>query len=279
MQARMFATSTMAGIGIVLLALGACSERSVPDVIVAGSSTVQPILEIAGPRYEALHPDVRVQVQGGGSSIGISASRLGLAHIGMVSRALERDESADLTATKIGDDGIGIIVHSDNAVAQLSRDDVVRVYTGAVTSWQKLGGPEAPITVINKEEGRATLELFEKHFDVKDRFVKGAVIIGPNGQAIATIASNPNAIAYVSIGAATRAAAQGAPIRLLHLDGIAATTANVNNGTYSLKRPLMLTTKKGVPAGHVRGLVDFMLSPEGQRIVAEQGFVPIGPTS
>ncbi len=261
-----------------LLAI-ACSGPGGPvDVVAAGSSTVQPVLEIVGPRYEAAHPgEVRVQVQSGGSSVGISAPRQGLAQIGMVSRALKSDEK-DLLSFKIGDDGIALIVHKDNPIANLTRDEVVKIYTGASTSWKDLDGVDRPITVINKEEGRSTLELFEKHFDLKDKFVKNAVVIGPNGQAIATVVSNPDAIAYVSIGSAEVAVAQGTPIRLVPLDGIAATTANVKNHTYPLRRELNLTTK-GAPLGHVKGLIDFILSPVGQQVLVEQGFVPVASAS
>lgn len=255
-------------------ALGACSRGGgVVDVVVAGSSTIQPVMDIAGPRYEKLHPGVRVQVQGGGSSVGITSPRQGLAQIGMVSRGLKPDES-DLMPVKIGDDGIALIAHKDNPITALKRDDVVKIYTGAVTSWKDVGGADAPITVINKEEGRSTLELFEKHFELKDKIIKSAVIIGPNGQAISTVAGNPNALAYVSIGSAEIAVKQGAAIKLLSLDGVDATTANVKNATYPLRRELNLVTK-GAPAGEVKGLIDFVLGKDGQAILVDQGFVPV----
>ena len=265
------------GLGAVLGLLPACGAKSaVVDVVVAGSSTVQPVIEIAGPLYEAAHPtEVRVQVQGGGSSVGISAPRAELAQVGLVSRALKDDEQ-DLQHFTIGDDGIALIVHKNNPLANLSADEVIKIYTGALTSWKDFGGVDRAITVINKEEGRSTLELFEKHFALKGKFVKNAVIIGPNGQAIATVAANADAVAYVSIGSAEVAVAQGTLIRLLSLDGIAATTANVKNHSYPLQRELNLTTK-GVPGGHVKGLVDFILGPIGQKIIADEGFVPVAP--
>ncbi len=244
-------------------------------IVVAGSSTIQPVMDIVAQKFEAAHAGAHVDVQGGGSSVGITAPRTGLAQIGMVSRALKPDEQ-DLTHYLIAHDGIAIIAHQSNPIRGLTKDEVVKVYTGGVANWQDLGGTgrDAPITVINKEEGRSTLELFEKHFDLKDKFVKNAVIIGPNGQAIATVAGNPDSIAYVSIGTAEVAVKQGTPIKILTLDGVDATTENVRNRTYPLMRALNLTTK-GPATGAVKEVIDYVLSPDGQAVVVDQGFVPL----
>jgi phosphate transport system substrate-binding protein len=104
--------------------------------------------------------------------------------------------------------------------------------------------------------------------------VRDAVIIGPNGQAIATVAGNPQAIAYVSIGSAEVAVKQGTPIKLLALDGVAATSANVKNGTYGLLRPLNFVTV-GPPQGLAKAFLDFVLTPAGQHLVTTQEFVPV----
>ena len=183
---------------------------------VAGSSTVQPVAEIAGQAFEKRHPSVHVDVQGGGSSVGISSARSGLSDIGTVSRALKPDEG-DLTATTIGLDGIAIIVNAKNPMAAITRDQVVSVYTGATTRWKALGWEDHAITVVNKEQGRSTLELFENHFGLKDRILPSAVIIGPNGQAITTVAGNAWSIAYVSIGSAAVAEQAGTPVKRLSL--------------------------------------------------------------
>jgi phosphate transport system substrate-binding protein len=239
----------------------------------AGSSTVQPVVEIAGQAFEASHPGTRVDVQGGGSSVGISSARSGLADIGTVSRALKPEE-ADLTATTIGLDGIALIVHADNPLHAITHDQVVAIYTGATSNWSALGGPDRAITVVNKEAGRSTLELFEAHFGLKDKIMPSAVIIGPNGQAITTVAGNPDAIAYVSIGSAAVAEEEGTRIRRLTLDGVEASVENVANSTYPLMRPLNLVTK-GAPAGLAKEFVDFVASPEGQAIVRKEDFVPV----
>lgn len=249
----------------LLLACGAPGER----LVVAGSSTVHPVVEVAAQAYEAAHPGVEIDVQGGGSSVGISSARSGLADLGMVSRALKPDE-ADLVATPVALDGIALVVHASNPVTDLTTADVVAIFSGERAEW----APGRPVTVVNKEEGRATLELFEAHFGLKGRFTPSAVIVGPNGQAIATVAGNPDAITYVSIGSAMVAEADGTPIRRVSLDGEAATPDAVASGSYPLARPLVLVTE-GPPTGLAAEFVAYLLSPEGQAIARAQDFVPV----
>lgn len=268
---------------LLLLSMLACSPDT-PEVAspapatavkltLAGSSTVQPVAEIAAQAYEKLHPGAQIDVQGGGSSVGISSARSGLADIGMVSRGLKPDET-DLTATSIALDGVAVIVHAKNPMAAITKDQVVSIYTGASTNWKDHGGEDHAITLVNKEEGRSTLELFEGYFGLTGKIAPSAVVIGPNGQAITTVAGNPWAIAYVSIGSAALAEQQGTPIKRLALDGIEASVAAVANGTYPLMRPLNLVTKTA-SAGDAKVFIEFLLSPEGQRLVEKEDFVAV----
>lgn len=246
---------------------------SARKLTIAGSSTVQPVIESAAAAWEKMHPGDTVVVQGGGSGVGISAVRSGLADVGMVSRSLKPEES-DLIPTAVARDGIALIVHRDNPMSGIGRDQVVAIYGGAATSWKTLGGGDQPITVVSKEEGRSTLELFAHHFGLTGNIVASAVIIGPNGQAITTTANDPWAISYVSIGSATVAIEQGATIKTLPLDGVAATVENVGNGTYPLSRPLNLVTAAPA-AGLAAEFIAFVLSESGQSVVAKEDFIPL----
>lgn len=247
------------------------------QLTLAGSSTIQPVAEVLGQKFEQLHPEAQINVQGGGSAVGVTAPQSGLADIGMVSRALHAEETPKLTPTTFAMDGIALIVHASNPVSGLSRQQVIDIYTGVISNWQTLGWNDARIIVVNKEEGRATLELFAQYFGLTGKFVRDAIIIGPNGQAIATVAGNPQALAYVSIGSAEVAVEQGTSIKLLALDGVAATSANVKSGVYRLTRPLNFVTV-GPPHGLAREFLDFVLTPTGQQIVTEQEFVPVRAT-
>ncbi|RME67315.1 MAG: phosphate ABC transporter substrate-binding protein, partial [Alphaproteobacteria bacterium] len=214
---------------------------------------------------------VRVDVQTGGSARGLVDARSGLADIGMVSRALKADES-DLMGHVIAIDGIGMIVHAGNPVQALSRQQIIAIYTGAVRNWRAVGGPDLAITVINKAAGRSTLELFLAYFGLDSRRIRADVVIGDNQQGIKTVAGNPGAIGYVSIGAAEYEEARGTPIRQLPMDGVAATVANVRNGSFPLSRPLNLVTR-GQPTGLAKTFIAFARSSAVDDLIDAQFFV------
>ncbi len=267
------AVSVFCFLGVALFTSAALAAPLNGHVILAGSSTIQPVAEAFGLAFEKQHTDVRIDVHGGGSSVGITAPQTGLADIGMVSRPLRHNETRQLTFTTFALDGIALIAHASNPVGGLSKQQVIDLYTGTVTNWNKLGGADAQIVVVNKEAGRGTRTLFEQYFGLAEQVVSSALIIGPNGQAILTIAGNPQAIAYVSIGAAEVAIRRGLPIKILALDGVSATQTNVQNGTYGLRRPLNFVTAQ--PAqGLAKAFLDFVLTPTGQRLVMQHDFVP-----
>jgi phosphate transport system substrate-binding protein len=151
---------------------------------------------------------------------------------------------------------------------------VIGIYTGRIANWREVGGLDAPITVITKAEGRSTLELFLEHFGLKNPEVRAQVVIGDNQQEIKTLQGNPDAIGYVSVGAAEFEAGQGTPIRLLPMEGIPATADNVREGRFPLSRPLNLVTRE-TPTGLARDFIDFARSPQADSIVRAQYFVPI----
>jgi len=272
---------SMLGLGLIVWVAwaGGCGgdDASVSGrrdkIVMTGSSTVAPLASEIGKRFESLHRGVRVDVQAGGSSRGVADARSGLADIGMASRAL-KDLESDLQSHLIARDGICMIVHRDNPVASLTPQQIIDIYTGKITRWAQVGGQDAPITVVHKAEGHSTLELFLKHFDIETRSVKASVIIGDNQQGIKTVAGNPDAIGYVSIGSAAYEAAHGTPIKLLPLEGVAASTETVGNGTFPLSRPLNLVTRD-TPTGLVKQFIDFARSDEVHDLIREQNFVAV----
>lgn len=275
---RMKYRVSMLGLIVWVAWAGGCGDDASTSgrrgkIVITGSSTVAPLVSEIGKRFESLHRGVRVDVQTGGSSRGIADARSGMADIGMASRGLT-DQEVDLQSHVVAYDGICMIVHRDNPVASLARRQVVDIYTGKITRWSQVGGTDAPITVVHKAEGRSTLELFLKHFDLETRSVKASVIIGDNQQGIKTVAGNPDAIGYVSIGSAAYEAAHGTPIKLLPMDGVAAAVETVGDGTFPLSRPLNLVTRD-TPAGIVKQFIDFARSDRVCDLVSEQNFVTV----
>jgi phosphate transport system substrate-binding protein len=243
-------------------------------IVLTGSSTIAPLVTELGKRFEAEHPGVRIDVQAGGSARGITDTRQGLAGIGMVSRALKDDEQ-DLVATTIARDGICIILPASSPITELSRQQITDIYLGKITNWSAVGGPDAPITVVNKAEGRSALEFFTQFCKIEGKDIKAQVVIGDNQQGIKTVAGNPHAIGYVSVGAAEYDATHGTAIKLLPLEGVAATMEHVRDGTFPLSRPLNLVTL-GPPDALEQAFIEWARSPAMSSVVEEQFFVPLG---
>lgn len=266
-------------------------------ITTAGSSTIFPIVNDAAKAFRQTHPDVIFVVGGGGSGHGVKAVGSNAVNIGQASRDLKKSEMEkfpNLVPFKIGLDGIALIVNSNNPLNAVTKKQVQDIYTGKITNWKELGGKDAPIALIAKEEGRSTLELFLHYFDLESKEVgtggdartfhkiKGeaafstaeSILIGANKEAIAKVMTKPNAIGYVSVGTAQEIAQKGGRVKLLDLDGVEANVANVANETYPLGRPLHVVTN-GEPQGTVKEFVDFLLSEEGQNIVKSHEFVTV----
>ena len=259
------------------LGLTACNRSdNLEKLTLTGSSTVAPLASEIAKKFEAEHPDVRIDVQTGGSSRGLADAAQGLADIGMVSRALKDSETERFTSYAIATDGIGIILASSNPVSSLSDRQVVDIYTGKIDNWQQVGGTDAPITVVNKAEGRSTLELFLNYFDLENSQIEADVIIGDNQQGIKTVAGNKNAIGYVSIGAAERDISADVPLKLLSVGGVEASTATVRDGSFPLSRPLNLVTTE-TPLGLSKEFIEFAQSEKVHDLVEAQNFIPVSP--
>jgi phosphate transport system substrate-binding protein len=251
----------------------AAADPLTGKLVITGASTLAPLVAEIGKRFESLYPTVRIDVQSGGSSRGIADARQGLSDIGMVSRSMKEDER-DLSAFPVARDGVCPILHQDNPVQALTDDQVVAIYTGKTTNWKAVGGADAPITVVNKADGRSTLEIFLHYFKLKNVDVKAQVVIGDNEQGVKTVAGNRHAIGYVSIGTAEYDAAHGVPIRLLPIGGVAASTENVRKGSFPLSRPLHLVTRTA-PSGLAKAFIEYAQSKAVHDLIKQQYFVPL----
>ena len=170
-------------------------------------------------------------------------------------------------------DGIAMIVNADNPVDAITRAEVRALYRGETDNWQALGWTDRPVTVINKSSGRATLTRFLEYFGLDNRNVEADMVIGENQQGIQAVASAPAAIGYVSVGAAEYEADAGTAIRLLKLDGVAASTSAVGAGRYPLGRDLNLITT-GERSAMVQRFLDFARSDAVADLYRKHYFVP-----
>lgn len=261
------------GVPVSAGAQATAADQLTGKLVITGSSTIAPLIAEIGKRFESLNPKVRVDVQTGGSSRGVADARQGLADIGMVSRAMKDDER-DLHAFPVARDGVCIILHKDNPVQALTDEQIVAIYAGRITNWKGVGGKDAPITVVNKAEGRSTLEVFLQYFKLKNSDVKAQVVIGDNEQGVKTVAGNRNAIGYVSIGTAEYDETHGVLIKLLPIGGVAASTENVRKGVFPLSRPLHIVTRTP-PVGLAKAFIEYAQSKAVHDIIGQQYFVPL----
>jgi phosphate transport system substrate-binding protein len=231
----------------------------------AGSTTVQPLAEEVAAAFMNKYPNVKVTIQGGGTGVGIKSAQDGTVNIGAASRELTADEKATgIVAHVLAKDGIAIITHPSQAVTNLTKDQMKDIFAGVITNWNQVGGADAPIDIVAREEGSGTRTAFEEMMMGKNGPVIAATaILQPsNGALRTTVAGDPNAIGFVSFGYLDSS------VKALSVEGIAATVANAKNGTYPIVRPLLFITK-GQPEGVVKEFINFILGAEGQAIVSK----------
>jgi len=233
---------------------------------VAGSTSVQPFSEVLAEKFQEKNPGVQINVQGGGSSQGVEATISGATDIGSVSRDLTEEEKgkANLVVTPIAVDGVAIVVHPSNKITALKMEDVKNIYLGNIKNWKELGGENAPITVVSREDGSGTRDAFSTIVMNKEDMVKSAIIQNSTGAVKTTVAGDKNAIGYISLSKVNQ------EVKALDIDGIKATEENVKAGTYKLQRPFIYITKDA-PQGLAKSFIDFVLSEEGQKIIVEEG--------
>lgn len=262
-------------IGIVaaflMLASSAFAETAIK---VDGSTTVLPIMQKVVEAYMKAHPDVKISVSGGGSGNGIKALIDGATDIAMASRAMEAKE-IDLAKTKnvspnqivCAIDAIVPVVNPVNKLTEVTTAQLKDLYMGKITSWKDLGG-EGPVVVISRDTSSGTYETWEGLVMKKERVFPGALMQASSGAVVQAVGKNKNAIGYVGIGYLD------ASTKGLKVDGVEPTAENAKSKKFPISRDLYLYTN-GAPAGAAKGLVDFLLGAEGQKLVKEAGFVPL----
>jgi phosphate transport system substrate-binding protein len=242
------------------------------QISVAGSTTVQPLAEKLAEAFSAGNPGVSIDVQGGGSSVGVKSAGQGVADVGMASREVKEEELKeypDLKVFTIARDGIAIVAHPDVPLAGLSKDQVRDIFGGKIKSWSEVGGPDKMIVVVSREEGSGTRAAFEELVMGKDTLIVDTAILHPSNGAVRTaVSTTPDSIGYLSFGYLD------ASVKALTVDGVEPSEANVASDKYPVVRPLNMLTG-GEPSGAVKAWLDFILGDEGQKIVKEEGYIPV----
>ncbi|MDX3376553.1 phosphate ABC transporter substrate-binding protein [Streptomyces sp. ME02-6991-2A] len=246
----------------------------------SGSTTVAPVASDAAEALKSKGLNITVATQGG-SAGGISQLGTGQIDIALSSKPLsDKDHKAypgtELVTTQIGADAVGVIITkevADGGVKGLSKAQVAGLFEGRITNWKEVGGPDLQVFVYDKEPGRGTREVL-------DKFIYGEgeppappksanyAVVGGNLETRNKLKSTRGSIAPLSTGFI-----DGHPdLVAVPLEGIAPTLANVASGEYAMTRPLYMITN-GDPKGTVKQYVDYVLSPEGQKLLPKHGYL------
>ncbi len=274
MQAGLFAI-----IGLILSWGLGPTPAVAADMSLTGKLTIsvtgreQAIFEKASVKFEKLHPRVRVRFTATDGVDPLAALAEGSAGIAVVGRTLKPEEQ-DWTGTTVGWEGIAIMVNASNRVGEVNLKQATDLFSGAVKTWDELGGLEARITVVNREEGKGVRPYLEQLLNLSGKFVNGKGVVEPDKEAIRFVSGNLNAVSYINLSAGVGNVSVGVPIRLLTINKLDPEPANVSSGAYPLRRPIVMVTKTP-PSSVVKAFVDFMLDKEGQKAVLEEDFVPL----
>lgn len=255
-----------------------------------GSDTMVNIAEAWAEEYHQRRPEVSVQVLGGGSGVGIASLIDGNCDMANTSRKMKKDEieaavkrrGAQPREIIVGYDALAIYVHKSNPIESISVEELADLYgeEGHLTQWSELGVPKGTLGTdqiirINRQSGSGTYAYFREAVLGKGKDLKLASV-DANGSkdAVSLIARTPAAIGYSGMGYATDEVKVLRVSRRRGERGALPTVANAHNGTYPITRPLQIYVV-GKPTGPVKEYLDWILSPEGQKIVAELGYVPV----
>ena len=248
----------------------AAAEELSGAVSTDGSTSMESVIGILGESFMQLHPDVSFTYNPTGSGSGITAVQEGRCDIGLSSRALKDEETASgLKGETVALDGIAMIVNNENPIADLSLDQIAKIYTGEITNWSEVGGNDAEIVLIGREAGSGTRDGFESITGTEDACQYRQELTS-TGDVITTVSQNPAAIGYASLSSVSD------KVKAITVEGVEATEDTVRDGSYKIQRPFVLVTKDGEALStQAQAFYDYAMSPEVADLIAQAGAVAI----
>ena len=235
----------------------------------SGSTSMEKLANIAIEAFMIEYPDVVASAEFVGSSAGVEQVLARAVDIGNASRNLKDSEKeAGAAENIVAIDGIAVIVDSANTVTDLTKDQLVSVYTGEITNWSELGGVNQPIVVVGREAGSGTRGAFEEILDIEENVLYSNEI-NSTGGVMAKVASTPGAIGYVSLDILDDT------VVAVKLEGVEATADNIKAGNYFLSRPFVMATVGEISEQSevVKVFFDFLKSAEGKELIENVGLI------
>lgn len=241
------------------------------NVVCLGSTSMTDVMSILAEQFGLDNKGVTVSVEGGGSSAGVEAAMNSTADLGLASRGLKDEEKAEgLVENIIALDGIAIIVNAENKVADLSVEQIAKIFTGEITDWSEVGGDAGEIAIIGREAGSGTRDGFESITETEDKCQLDQELTS-TGAVIEAVRSNTAAIGYASLSAV-----EGEDgISAITVDGVECNESTILDGTYKIQRPFVVVTKEGVElSAQAQAFFDWAMSADAADLIRQAGAVP-----
>lgn len=249
-------------------AQSAAPETLSGTVNLDGSTSMEKVIAILVESFNEINPDVTINYNGSGSGAGITAAIDGTADLGLSSRELKDEETANgAVANIVALDGVAVVVNPENSVEDLTVEQIAAIFSGEVTNWSEVGGADAPIAVLGREPGSGTRGAFEEIVGVEDVCVYNAEY-SSTGDVIGQVSTNPNAIGYASLSAVSE------DVKAVKVNGIDCTEGTVKDGSFPIQRPFLIVTKEGTelsPAA--QAFLEYAQSSDVADLIAQAGAV------
>jgi phosphate transport system substrate-binding protein len=248
---------------------------------IKGSDTVLPLAQKSAENFMKTNTDVSITVVGGGSGTGITALMDGNTDIAMASRDLKGEEKLkfvekqiNVEVKTIAVDALAVVVHPENKVAQLTREQLEKIFTGEITNWKDVGGEDATIVVYSRENSSGTYEFFKEHVMDKKNYASSVLNMPATGAIVQSISQTKGAIGYIGLAYMTP---EIKALLVSYDEGktfVGPSIASAKDKTYPISRPLyyIYDVKK---SDKVKKFVDYCMSAEGQKLVEEVGYIPL----
>lgn len=248
---------------------------------IKGSDTTLPLSQKAAENYMKTHPSATITVTGGGSGVGFSSLLEGTTDLAQASRKIKfvevqklKEAGKSIKEVIVAYDALAIVVHPSNKVTNLTRSQLEDIFTGKISNWKEVGGADLKIVPYSRETSSGTYEFFKESVLKNKNYMNGIMSMPATGSIIQSVSQTPGAISYVGL------AYLNSTVKAIHVSYDGGKTFeepsvnNAKNGTYPIVRPLYYYYELGSEA-KVKSFVDYLLSPAGQKIVSEVGFITV----
>ena len=244
------------------------AEELSGTVNVNGSTSMADVIAALTEGFNEINPDVQINYTGSGSGAGIEGVLAGTCDLGLSSRALSDDEKGQGAVENIvAKDGVAVVINPENTVTDLTTEQIAAIYTGEITNWSEVGGPDAEIAVLGRDSASGTRSAFEEILGIEDACVY-LNEYSSTGDVIGNVASNPNAIGYASLSAVDDS------VVAVAVNGVTPTEETVADGSFPIQRPFVIVTVEGTElSAAAQAFLDYAMSAEVADIIAAAGAV------